>query len=788
MTLSWKNIVFMDGNHSGPVGLVTDYDFPMSSYTDWWLRSLEESLTGGQFTFQTRQKVSLLGTENDGPDATLEAALSGGRGRPAKGKVLRLYSAHPFEYGPVLGAIRKQNEPFIDDRSARELQPGSVLMGIIDDGIALANSQFLKHQDNSEKLVSRAEYFWNQDAELEGPETSRSYQVPFGRDWDSAELERVFDNARCHSTDFPDQDQVNRALEMDKILSNCAQHGTHVMDLATGYNHRDMTANELGEVPGDCSHLRPIIAVQLARIATRESSGAFMSTYVTEALNYILVRAQQLQPEKGTKIPLVINFSYGIFAGTLSGNDHMEEWIDIAIEKVTKEFGFPIFVTLPAGNSYLEKCHGERKVRRSTSVKPPKFPDFELLVQPDNNAPTVVEFHWPETTNNAPETLGVPPDLVTRKPGDSKGIRDLPAKLRKDLLETQTKVLSDLHLFLWPPGADQPLEVKSGRGPNFYHGAELRDSADRLVGMLYHERLIALAEKRLAKDGQEDDDLEDEQPPTGKPALLSEVRKLTLILAPTQFEQSLYSREMSRSRPKLQQNEASIPAGKWGIALARTGDHKIEDTVTVRCQRGDTPFGFRPFGRQSRLEDFNYHDYAPDGRVNEKDNDRQWVLRRGTLSAIATGQETIRVGSYRLSNLDRRDVPTNRVESGASLFSSAAYGDDAPDDLLRWWPRKTIDVAAATEISHALPGIKATGTHSGSSFRFSGTSSAAPQVARWLAASVGSVMQQKKKTGKSARISVRLQAKRELKNGTNFAPSKSKARTGVALLKGPRAR
>ncbi|QDG76408.1 hypothetical protein [Labrenzia sp. PHM005] len=796
MVLKWSDIVRMDGSiPSQPSGFTSDsssddqkdnkFLSPISAYTDWWLRT---QVTPPEINgiIDTRQDFSLLSFGPDENTANI-GVISGPRPGPRQ----RFYSAHPFEYSPVLGKTRPRAIDNVE-RSQASLDKEAVIMGIIDDGLALANARFLKM--NGDKYMSRAEFFWNQDAEL-SENIVVGYQVPFGRDWDQTELDGVFDLGRGDQK-FPNEEAVYRELQMDKILSTSAQHGTHVMDLATGYDSCDTSANALGEIPSDLSNKRPIIAVQLARIATRESSGAFMSTYVTEALDYILLRAQQLQPETGKKIPLIINFSYGIYSGTLSGNHHMEEWIDIAVKEISKAHDFPIFVTLPAGNSHLGQCFGERQVRRSTSIRLPDAPDFTLRTQPDNKAPTVVEFFWPETEENEPQTLGIDPDLVRGKH------EQLTLSQRKSILEAQSEVSSDLGLFLWAPGADKPIVSEITASPNFFHGVELRDTSDRLVGMLYHERLIGLTEMRktgndLDDDDDDDDDVEDEYgkgisvPKTAgtskdndgnnTPTLLNEVRKLTLVLAPTLFEQSLFSKEVypCRDLRKFFQKEAAIPAGEWGVSLFRKGNRKEEDTVVVRCQRGDTPFGFRPFGRQSRLIDQHYQPFTPDGRLAENDISDQWVYRHGTMNAIATGRRPIRVGSYRRSNLDRREVPTNNVQSGASIFSSSGFGDEQTDGWPKWRPRKYVDLAAATEINHALPGVQASGMYSGSKFRFSGTSSAAPQIARWLALSISDVL----KEGRG-RKAVKAQAQSDIGPDKNFANTSSEKRSGVALFKG----
>ncbi|MEO0387063.1 MAG: hypothetical protein AAF281_05965, partial [Pseudomonadota bacterium] len=625
----------------------------------------------------------------------------------------------------------------------------AVIMGIIDDGIALTNTRFLRRLADG-TATTRAKFFWNQDASR--PEGS----VPFGRDWGEDALLRIFAAARG-ADGYPSAERVDRALEMDRILTTCAQHGTHVMDLATGYDCDDDTPNTLGEIPAEMSTRRPIVAVQLSRIASRQSSGAYMATYVTHALDYILERAVALQPDTGPPVPLVINFSYGVFAGSLSGNDQMEEWIDAAVDAMWARHKIPVWVTLPAGNSYLSQTSGLRPVARGAEMPTAPHPDFTLRKEVESKAPTVLELIWPEERGLPPEALGLDPAHLGRGPR-------IGPEERQHILDAQKTVTSDLALHLWPPHARDPIAA-TGAAPQFYQGVPLLQTIGGravCVGMVYHERLVSLDQSRDYPAA-----------PGAGPRLYAAQSKMTLILAQSLFEQSL-------DTAAFQQTPVSVTPGFWRIALARQGDTRVTDQVMVRCQRGDTPFGFRPFGRQSQLEDPHFQVYTPEGRITQTDDPAQWVTRDGTISAIATGRATIRVGSFRLADLVRRRRATNRiVDGGASSFSSGGYRAPLPG-WTDWPPRGTVDVAAASEINHALPGVMAAGTHSGSAFRFAGTSSAAPQIARWIAFALSTLA-----TAPDRDILRWLAGSGML---PYFAESLSEPRTGKGLLLAPRVR
>ncbi len=57
-----------------------------------------------------------------------------------------------------------------------------------------------------------------------------------------------------------------------------------------------------------------IVAVQLPLETTRDSSGSSLTPYAVDAVKYILMKAEEIAGT-GPKLPVVINFSYGIVAG-----------------------------------------------------------------------------------------------------------------------------------------------------------------------------------------------------------------------------------------------------------------------------------------------------------------------------------------------------------------------------------------------------------------------------------------------------------------------------------------
>lgn len=152
----------------------------------------------------------------------------------------------------------------------------------------------------------------------------------------------------------------------------------------------------------------------------------------------------------------------------------------------------------------------------------------------------------------------------------------------------------------------------------------------------------------------------------------------------------------------------TAPSGTWLIEIRNDGGAL---GVDAWVQRGDTPFGYPLWGRQSRFDDSDYVRFDRAGRAEQEDKGPSSVRRRGTLNALATGQYTTVIGGFRHS--DR---------------TASEYSGSGPVAT----PRTGPDAAAIADDSVALHGILAAGTRSGSVVAMRGTSVAAPQVTRWI--------------------------------------------------------
>ncbi|MCQ0969345.1 hypothetical protein MLD63_02690 (plasmid) [Paracoccus sp. TK19116] len=156
------------------------------------------------------------------------------------------------------------------------------------------------------------------------------------------------------------------------------------------------------------------------------------------------------------------------------------------------------------------------------------------------------------------------------------------------------------------------------------------------------------------------------------------------------------------------------PPGDWAIRIdpsAPSGAYEIS------VQRDETIHGFHREARQSRLEDPRYTVREPNDRAILLDlpsspGQRPIVRRRGTISAYAGGRAAIRAGS------------ANGLARGASFYSGLNRGGSSGD------------VQTFVDPSDARLGTSVQGRDSGARRYGTGTSMSAPQITRWLAATL----------------------------------------------------
>lgn len=256
-------------------------------------------------------------------------------------------------------SVTESNQDNTAKELPKDIADDTVIVGIVDTGIALGHRRFRGQNGKTRFLAS-----WQQSAQHRGQK-----DLPSGHEVYADEINAYLEK---HSSGdmigYLDEDAFNRDLQLvdverplgNRDLELSAAHGTHVLDLATGMDPENASPEEM---------LRQrIVAVNLPAQYSHGSAGNFLAYFAVHAVERILHIADsqwsKIHPAPGEKTikgyPIVINFSYGMHAGPKDGNHIFERALrDIIAEREKKAKGdgwtdvSPVRIAMPAGNDNL---------------------------------------------------------------------------------------------------------------------------------------------------------------------------------------------------------------------------------------------------------------------------------------------------------------------------------------------------------------------------------------------------------------------------------------------------
>ncbi len=299
-------------------------------------------------------------------------------------------------------------EPQETPKEKIALPKGSVIMGIIDDGIAIAHNLLRKSDTVSRVLL----------ADLQAVDPDRkAANATYGRRLTNsainALLEQYHRDGLLDETGFYQATgQLDYASSGFDPLSQSKSHGTHVAALAAGFPI------------GDCGGTRPIICATLPSVVTVDVTGQSLMPSLALALHSVLSTAKSYILEDGQgPVPIVLNFSYGNTSGPHDGRDdidHLLSWHKSNLEDQK------LWITLPAGNSNLAQGHAEIPLEASHPKR-----DLTWMILPDDNTASHVEMWLPyglcekdmsdiQVTVTSPSGLQSPP--LSLVPGHRQNI------------------------------------------------------------------------------------------------------------------------------------------------------------------------------------------------------------------------------------------------------------------------------------------------------------------------------------------------------------------------------
>lgn len=505
---------------------------------------------------------------------------------------------------------------------------GAVILGVIDDAIGLAHPAFRNGAE------SRFLSFWQQDARHQPGRGDKA--VPFGHMVDQAEIDAAL---ATH-----EGDAVYTALGLDRGPRHGLQpfvfqssHGAAVADLLGGCHPGHASADLIDAAP----ERFPLIGVNLGTRLVADTAGAFMPVAAMFAILHIVQVAEAVQEEAGRKLPLVLNFSFGMAGGGRNGADPIASFLDAAKARWEKVHGTPFVAVLPAGNSFQERGVAALRLDGTERKR------LTLRVEPGSRASSLVEI-----------------------------------ERRADLEASDT---GRLRVRVIPPatlGASDSGEADGATDWVLQNGAaaSIDRQQPKLAALFFERRPVS---------------------PFGTEQTGREIA--TLALCPTE--------ERDGIGPVL-------PPGDWGIEIWLDQPEDARGEVEARVLRNDIPDPVLPRGQTARLLDPGNRAFGADFFASESFEDPGSAVRRDrTIAGMASGRSAVIVGALR----------------GGTHPRMAAYSNAGPVTTPKGGGSDGVSLVALADDHPGLRGRACAGLRAGSTQRRSGTSVAAPLVARWIA-------------------------------------------------------
>ncbi len=316
--------------------------------------------------------------------------------------LLEILNNHHSDYGisSVFDGLITPPESFTATPKQPDITPIEVcrdtaVMAVIDDGIAIGHNLFRSHDTKS-----RVDY-----AAIMGATALPDGPCTIGRVLSGNQIDALLKD--CWVGGMLDEQEFYRLTgQIDfynqrfSPVSLRRSHGTHVTALAAGYRMEQHQSK------------RPILCVSLPPRVTEDTSGQSMLPAAALALQALNVQCRRYVikdegPRNGTPAPVVVNFSFGNFAGPHDGTGVFARLFEQFLTRGTQYRRRA--VVLPAGNGNLSQTHAEIPVKLLRKKGPQ---DLNLVAKPDDRTATHLQVWMPvsrRSPKNAPVIIEVSP-------------------------------------------------------------------------------------------------------------------------------------------------------------------------------------------------------------------------------------------------------------------------------------------------------------------------------------------------------------------------------------------
>lgn len=366
---------------------------------------------------------------------------------------------NPFGISMVYTGIRTPEETLdfnakLTVPNHRNLAPDTVVMAVIDEGIAIGHDLFRTGSTTSR--VAHATI-------LDGKPLANSTSS-IGRALDTKAVNEKL--AECTFGGLLDEDRlyaelglVNWKSDGVSSVARRASHGTHVATMAAGE-----------EMKKQCNN-KPLICVSLPTKAIEDTTGRNLLPLLALSLQILVKQAQSFWLADGSRAPVIFNLSFGNAGGPHDGTGIFAMIFEYYFGKYSAssdESAQKRWLTLPAGNLNLNRMHAV--------AHGPDPTNLNLKVLPNDRTPSFVQMWLPKSVTSdskASITVTSPSGRtmeIQSTPGSEKTLKDDDA-IEENKLEGKEYAKLACKYDLTPTGRLQvslslaPTAKLSGDGP-----------------------------------------------------------------------------------------------------------------------------------------------------------------------------------------------------------------------------------------------------------------------------------------------------------------------------------